>query len=79
MKVFSKNEFYAIEYEIWDQFFEPQSTKFTLNATEHSSVIHLWNALSFGRIINKSEPKSAYEIVAAKNCPVSFQNSGQYF
>lgn len=79
VEVFPKNEFYAIGYESWGQLFDPKSTKFVLNATEHSSLVHLWNALSFDRVINKSEPKSAYGIIAAKNCPLSFHNSGEYF
>lgn len=79
IKIFPKNEFYAIGYPAWKEFFEPEFTTSTLKVTENSSIVHLWNALSFGRVINKDEPKSAYGIIAAKNCPISFRNSDQYF
>lgn len=78
-EVFPKDEFYAIGYDDWNEFFGSKYTEKVLRATKNSAVIHLWNLFSYNAVINKSEPKCAYATIAAKNCPLSFQASGEYF
>ncbi|XP_055306647.1 lactosylceramide 4-alpha-galactosyltransferase-like [Sitodiplosis mosellana] len=78
-KVFPKEEFYAINWDDWEQFFNANHTETVLEAIQGSSVIHLWNKLSHSQIIAKSKSKTAYEILAEKNCPKAFETSGKYF
>lgn len=78
-KVFPKDEFYPINYEMWEHFFNLQHTKSILENVTKSSVVHLWNKLSHVKIITKSYTKTAYEILAENNCPKAFNASGDYF
>lgn len=44
-KVFPKEEFYPINYEIWKKKFYSQYTKSVLENVTKSSVVHVWNKL----------------------------------
>lgn len=79
LTVFAPNEFYAINWFEWEQFFNASQTEFVLETIERSSVVHLWNKMSHNRNITKSESKTAYEILAERNCPDVFNATGEYF
>lgn len=78
-KVFPANEFYPINYDEWEQIFDVDFTETVMEAIKNSSVVHLWNNLSHGKVITKSNMKTAYEVIAEKNCPTTFEASGEYF
>lgn len=80
-KVFGPETFYAIYYPIWRHFFEtnPTVVNSTLDKIKNSISIHVWNKLSKNEIIDKNKPKTAYGIVAEKNCPKVFESTGRYF
>lgn len=68
--VLSRKAFYAIPSKDWEMFFNPNDTEETLKMTANSVMAHLWNKLSSSQRINQ---KSAYGIIASRNCPKIFQ------
>lgn len=78
-KIFPKDEFYAINWDEWEQFFNASHTENVLEKINRSSVVHLWNKLSHSKIITKSNANTAYGILARENCPKAFDASGEYF
>lgn len=80
LKVFPVEEFYAVGWDKWRHFFNVSFTGSVLKATKNSSVVHLWNKLTHNTIITKSQLfKTAYEVIAEKNCPKTIKASGKYF
>lgn len=79
-KVFPSEEFYAVVGDKWQNFFNVLFTGSVLEATKNSTVVHLWNSKTHNTIITKSQLlKSAYEVIAEKNCPKAIKASGKYF
>lgn len=78
-QVFEQNKFYAIKSDDWQKFFNPNDTEETLALTNSSIVVHVWNKMSSNQSITKTTEKTAYEIIASKNCPRVFQASGELF
>lgn len=78
-KVFPQNAFYAIRSKSWQMFFDPNATQDTLRMTNDSVIVHVWNKRSSNQQIRKRRKKTAYEIIASKNCPKVYQASGNDF
>lgn len=78
-KVLPAHEFYPINYDDWEHLFNAQLTEKVIRTVENATIVHLWNHLSSGKIVRKSQTKTTYEIIAAKHCPVAFKASGAYF
>lgn len=74
-----RKKFYAVHYSNWKSFFDKKSTNSTLQNTEKSAIVHVWNKLSVGEKIKKSEERTAYEMIAMKQCPKVFEACGEYF
>ncbi|XP_055297569.1 lactosylceramide 4-alpha-galactosyltransferase-like [Sitodiplosis mosellana] len=79
MKVFPPEEFYAINSEDWSHFIDTNFTESVLDATENSSIVHLYNHHWRDKIIKKSKSntRTAYEAIAGRNCPIVFEASGE--
>lgn len=77
--VLPQKAFYAIESSDWEMFFDPNATQQTLQATEDSIIVHVWNKKSAQQNIQKTTVKTAYEIIASKNCPKVYLASGNEF
>ncbi|XP_064535250.1 lactosylceramide 4-alpha-galactosyltransferase-like isoform X2 [Drosophila montana] len=45
-KVFDRNAFYAVPWEDWRHFFDPNLVKQTLARTKDSYLVHMWNDVS---------------------------------
>lgn len=79
-KVFPVKKFYPINYDNWEQLFNAKYTEKVLRAIENATTIHFWNNLTRDKILIKSKIKpTAYETIAAENCPTAFKASGAYF
>lgn len=78
-KVFPAKAFYAIPFSDYHHFFDQNATRTTLSRTKNSMIVHVWNKRSFNEKIRKGEKKTAYEIIANKNCPLVYQASGDEF
>lgn len=80
LKVFPPTEFYAVNFDKWPLFLDVNTADIVLKATENSSVIHLWNHHWRNRVVTKSKTnrKTAYEVIAEKNCPKVFEASGDH-
>lgn len=74
--IFAANEFYPVNYDNWEQLFNADATKKILRMIKNSSVVHIWNNLSHEKLIQQSNSKSAYEVIAEKNCPTVFNTFG---
>ncbi|XP_055296581.1 lactosylceramide 4-alpha-galactosyltransferase-like [Sitodiplosis mosellana] len=78
-EVFPPEEFYAVNWDNWQYFINPQFTNTVLQKTARSSVIHLWNHTWRNKAIKKSvSEKTAYEALAEKNCPKVYEVSGDH-
>uniref|UniRef100_A0A1A9ZP82 Alpha 1,4-glycosyltransferase domain-containing protein n=1 Tax=Glossina pallidipes TaxID=7398 RepID=A0A1A9ZP82_GLOPL len=66
--IFDRNIFYAISWEEWRDFFEPEKMEKTLSRTDHSYIAHFWNKKSVDFPV-KVGIKSAFTTMAEKNCP----------
>lgn len=77
--VLPKEAFYAVDSEDWKMFFDPNVTEKTLLRTNRSIIVHVWNKKSAERYIRKATAKTAYEIIASRNCPNVYQASGNEF
>ncbi len=68
------NAFFPIEWKDWSWYFNSTLTEQALVASMNSTVIHVWNdcskdiRLEFGS-------NTAYELVAAENCPIVYSTS----
>lgn len=69
------NAFYTLEYPNWKMFFDTNAKDDTLR----SVIVHVWNKLSSNERIKKVGKKSAYEVLAIRNCPTVYQSSGDEF
>lgn len=78
-KVFEQSAFYAVPWREWEKFMKPETVDEVLNATQNSVFIHVWNKYSIQQKIKRIGPKTAYGIVAKKNCPRVYRVSGDYF
>lgn len=80
-KVFPKDTFYAIHWQNWNEFFDPNPAVVdaALKKTKNSIAVHVWNKLSAKQPILKSGAKTVYGILAENNCPNVFGASGLYF
>lgn len=78
-KVFAPSEFYVVPWSSWDKFFKPEFTNEVLQLTNNASFIHVWNGLSSRTAIKKSDPDTAYGVIAKEYCPRAYQASGEYF
>lgn len=67
-RLYPENTFYAIAWEDWKLFFNPEVTNHTLELTKNSAVIHVWNDVSKKTRV-KIGAHTAYEVAAKKNCP----------
>lgn len=77
--VYSQNAFYAISSRAWQMFFDPNETHEALRITKHSIIVHVWNKKSSNQHIKKKRNKTAYEIIASRNCPRVYRAAGNYF
>lgn len=77
-KVYPKEAFYAISWWNAHYFFEEKYTMKTMNATQKSLVIHVWNNKSKDRKL-KVGAKVAYGLYAEKFCPKVYNSCGEYF
>lgn len=76
--VYPENAFYAVQWRDWKYFFLEKYTNKTLELTENSVAIHVWNKHS------KTTPvivgsKVAYGLIAEKYCPKVYSSCGKYF
>lgn len=80
-QIYPRDIFYAIPEHNWQNFFDkdPKIVSETLAAVKDSFAVHMWNYVSKTQQILKSEPTTAYGILAGKNCPKVFRASGLYF
>lgn len=76
-RVYPKSTFYAVSWIDWRYFFEPEMTDRTLVLVENSTVIHVWNDVSKNMGV-KTGHKTAYEMVAKKNCPKVYYSRVNY-
>lgn len=77
--VLPQSTFYAIPSKKWQMFFDSNATEDTLRLTNNSIAVHVWNKRSSTQHIRKKRMKTAYEIIASKNCPKAYQASGNDF
>ncbi|KAI9581004.1 hypothetical protein GQX74_014387 [Glossina fuscipes] len=61
--IFDRNIFYAISWEEWRDFFEPEKMEKTLGRIDHSYIAHLWNKIS-------GDFPVKVELTAREACPV---------
>lgn len=78
-KAYPRSVLYAVAWDKWQLFYNRNKTKDVIELTKHSPVVHAWNKLSSGAKIVKSKQKTAYEVIAMRNCPSVFDASGKYF
>lgn len=71
--------FYPVQASFYRRIFYQNSSRFILNKIKKSMAIHMWGALfrHDHQIIN--EAKSAYSILAKKNCPNVHAVGGNIF
>lgn len=77
-KVYPKEAFYAINWWNAHYFFDERYTMKTMNATQKSLVIHVWNNKSKDRRIRVGS-QAAYGLYADKFCPKVYSSCGDYF
>lgn len=77
-KVYAPRGFYAIPWQKWEMFFDPDKLNKTMEMTKDSIVIHVWNKHSIKRKL-KVNTKAAYGVVADMNCPKVYRSCGDYF
>lgn len=78
LKVLPWNAFYEMYWREWRNFFEPDYLEETLERTNDSYGIHLWNKMSSEELI-KIGSNTAYGKIAAQNCPKSYAAMGEYY
>lgn len=84
VKIYPASEFYPIDVDNARAFFNLKYTDFVLAATNKSMLVHFWNSHTkiYGllRMRNKkSNSKTAFEIIAERNCPRIFGMSKEKF
>lgn len=77
--VYPQHLFYAIHSKSWQMFFDSNSRQETLKITNNSIIVHVWNKKSSHKTIKRKIKKSAYEIIAQKNCPNVYHAAGDSF
>ncbi|XP_031631936.1 lactosylceramide 4-alpha-galactosyltransferase-like [Contarinia nasturtii] len=73
-KIQPKETFYPISWSNYTLYFEPEDLNKALKLCENSTVIHVWNDRSKD-IWNKVGIENAYQVIAAKNCPLVYYDS----
>lgn len=74
-QVLPRTAFYAIRSKAWRMFFDPNTTQAALDMTRNSIIVHVWNKHSSNRSTGESNEKTAYEIIASRNCPRVYEAS----
>lgn len=77
-KVFPPRIFYAVPWPKWEYFFDVKQLHKTMEMTKESVAIHVWNKHSFKQKLRVGT-KAAYGIIAERNCPKVYTESGVYF
>lgn len=77
LKLQPKEVFYPVSWSDFLMYFDPNKLNETLQMTQNSTTIHVWNDLSHG-IWNKKDIKNAYQAIAEQKCP-SVYNASEYF
>lgn len=80
-KVYPPNAFNPISPEAWELYFntDPVIVRQTLDNVKTSIAVHLWDLYSAPKVIDKFREKSAYGMLAERNCPNVFRASGFLF
>ncbi|XP_037040179.1 lactosylceramide 4-alpha-galactosyltransferase-like isoform X2 [Bradysia coprophila] len=76
--VFPMSKVYAINFNYWPMFFEDNFSELTMDLTNDSIVVHVWNKLSSDKRLPIGS-QAAYTLLAAKYCPKVFKSSGDFF
>ncbi|XP_017854039.1 lactosylceramide 4-alpha-galactosyltransferase-like isoform X1 [Drosophila busckii] len=77
-RVFDSKAFYAVNGDLWRNFFEPSELEPTLELTKSSYMVHLWNNSSKALYVSVGS-KSPYDVYAKKHCPKVYATAGKYF
>lgn len=76
-QLYAKSMFYAVSWKDWKWFFNPEMTNHTLELTENSTVIRVWNDVRKKTKL-KIGAYTAYEMAAKKHCPKIFHSRINY-
>lgn len=72
-----KETFYPISWSNYTLYFEPNDRDEALKLTKNATLVHVWNDRSKD-IWNKIGTNNAYQVLAAKYCPVVYSEC-EYF
>lgn len=81
-KVFPPSTFFPIDYNNWAEFYDTNQSvvESTLKASQDSIAVHMWNKMSNGiKVVKSKDAKSAFQIMAQKNCPKVFDATELHF
>jgi lactosylceramide 4-alpha-galactosyltransferase len=76
--VLQPSVFYEISYPYWRMLFEESLSNETLKMVEGSYGVHVWNKMSSQKKITVGS-KTAYGLLAQKNCQRVYWNCGLEF
>lgn len=79
-KVFPPNAFFPIARDAWRFYFDttPAIVYKTLDIVKNSIAVHLWNEYLTQELVDRFKAKTAYGILAERNCPNVFKTSNYY-
>lgn len=81
-KLYSPETFYPVEAMYWKHLFNENTdiSKRMVQAVDQAYAVKMWDNLSGGTSIKKhAKQKSAYLLLAEKNCPKVIQSWGSTF
>nr|XP_022907909.1 lactosylceramide 4-alpha-galactosyltransferase-like [Onthophagus taurus] len=78
LKIFPENVLFPVSYHNWRHMFHQKYLNEILEMTKESYLIHFWNKLTHGIILNVKS-NAPYLILGKKNCPKTIFNLNKSF